>query len=104
MTDRRRLEAAGIWLSHGLLDSVTTGILFWSLGSWSEENPIMAHALEEYHYAALVLKAVVVACVAVGYPSVARLGRFPNWFGPLLVAVGLVASLGNLALFLSLVF
>ena len=89
-------QGIALFLSHGVADAGTTVLASAALGPGAEGNPIMRAALEHgFGFAAGIMLAVVGA-IAVTYPTLARVGGFPDWFGWGLVVVGLVVSLGNL--------
>jgi hypothetical protein len=67
------------------------------IGAHAEPNPIVRGMLREHGPLAAAASIVaVVSIVAVAYPTAARIGRFPSWFGSLLVLIGVVVTLGNL--------
>jgi hypothetical protein len=93
----RRLEAFGIWLTHGVLDGLSTLIAHRQIGPHLEPNPIVRTILYDYGgLAAFLVLVAVCTGVALVYPALARIGEFPAWFGPLLVGVGAVTAVGNL--------
>ena len=93
----RETEALGIFATHGVLDVVSTALAYEQMGASGETNPIVRSILLDYGIVdASFSILLVVALVATIYPSVARIGRFPPWFAPLLIGVGLVSGAINL--------
>lgn len=93
----RRLEAFGIWATHGLFDGLSTLIAHRQIGPHLEPNPLVRSVLYDHGgLAGLALILAVCTGVALVYPTLARIGRFPNWFGPTLIVVGAVTAVGNL--------
>jgi len=95
--DRRRLEAAGIWLTHGVLDGLSTLIAHRRIGPHLEPNPLVRSVLYEHGgMVAFALLVAVCSAVALVYPTFSRVGQFPRWFGPALISIGALTSIGNL--------
>jgi hypothetical protein len=91
------MEAFGIWLTHGFLDGLSTLIAHRQIGPHLEPNPIVRSILYDYGgVAAFAVVLAVCTAVALVYPTASRVGRFPGWFGPTLIAIGAITAVGNL--------
>jgi hypothetical protein len=96
MTDRRRLEAAGIWLSHGLLDALSTAFADAMLGPHLEPNPAIRWMLYRWDWLPTVLVMLVsVLAVAIAYAPIARSCEFPVWYAPAVIAAGTFVAASN---------
>jgi hypothetical protein len=93
----RRRVALGLFLSHGVLDALTTAAAALTVGAHVEANPLLTALMRQHVAPALGLMVLVTGAVALAWPRLAQWAEFPRWFGPSLVAVGLLVSLGNLA-------
>jgi len=99
MTDRRRLEAAGIWLSHGVLDAFSTAVGDSMIGPHREPNPLVRWMLYQYDWLpTLLVMLASVGVLAVAYPTVARSYGFPHWYAPALIAAGTFVAVSNVAI------
>ena len=94
-------QGIALFLSHGVADAGTTVLASATLGTSAEGNPIMRAALEQGLGFAAGAMLAVVGAIAVTYPTLAEIGKIPDWFGWALVAVGVVVSLGNLGVVLA---
>ncbi len=93
-------QGLALFATHGVADAATTVLAAATLGPGAEGNPLVRAALEEgFGFAAGIMLAVV-GGVAIAYPAVAEICDFPDWFGWVLVAVGVLVSLGNLGVVL----
>lgn len=93
---RREIEGAGIFLAHGVADGLTTALAASTLGASGEANPVVQWILVRGVGVTVLVMVLIAGIVGLAYPRLAAWGEFPGWFAPLLVAVGLSASVGNL--------
>jgi hypothetical protein len=96
-SERREIEAAALFGTHGLLDGLTTAAAAVSVPTAAEANPLMRAMLAEGIGFAVGAMLLVVGMVAAAWPRLAELADFPRWFAPGLIAVGVLVALGNLA-------
>lgn len=94
--DRYEVEGAVIFLTHGVVDGLTTAAATWTLGASGEANPVVGWLLAQGVGVAVLVMVLVAGAVALAYPLLAARAEFPRWFGPLLIAVGALAGVGNL--------
>ena len=100
MTFTRETEAAGIFVTHGLLDAGTTALAALHLSHGSEGNPAMRALLQEGVGFAVGSMLLVVGLLAAAWPRIASRYRFPRWFAPILCGIGLIVAIGNLVVVL----
>lgn len=93
---RYEVEGAGIFLTHGVVDGLTTAAAARTLGASGEANPVVQWLLAQGVGFAVLVMVLVAGAVGLAYPWLAAYAEFPRWFGPLLIAVGAVAGVGNL--------
>ncbi|MFW5968838.1 MAG: DUF5658 family protein [Persicimonas sp.] len=88
-------QGLAIFATHGVADSASTIYGAATVGIGAEANPIMATLLQQGWGFAAGTMLLVTGLVAVVYPSLARAGDIPHWFGYGLAAVGLVIAVIN---------
>lgn len=93
---RREVEGAGIFLTHGVVDGLTTAAAARTLGASGEANPVVHWLLTQGVGITVLVMVLVAGVVGVTYPRLADWADFPRWFAPLLIAVGVLAGVGNL--------
>lgn len=92
---KREIEAAAIFLTHGVLDAATTAFAAVYVSTESEGNPLIRVLLQEGVGFAVGSMLLVVGLLAAAWPTLAERYDFPRWLAPLLVAVGFVVAAGN---------
>lgn len=93
----RELEAVAIFGTHGVADALTTALAASVLGVGSEANPLMRSLLQAGFGWAVGSMLMAVGVVAIAWPTAADAVGAPRWVAAVLVGVGLVVALGNLA-------
>lgn len=91
----RRQEAAGILLSHGVLDAASTALAYFAVGVDGEANPIVRELLDVHVLLGVTVMLAVVGAVAVVYPRLASYAGVPWWFAPVVIGVGLAVAAVN---------
>lgn len=94
--DRCEVEAAGIFLTHGVLDGLTTAVAARAFGASGEANPVVHWLLGQGVGLAVLVMVLVAGVVGLAYPRLADWADFPRWFAPFLIAAGVLAGVGNL--------
>lgn len=94
--DRYEVEGAGIFLTHGVVDGLTTAAAARALGASGEANPVVGWLIAQGIGVAVLVMVLVAGAVGLAYPLLAARADFPRWFAPLLIAVGALAGVGNL--------
>lgn len=93
----REVEAGALFASHGVADGLTTVLAAREVGLGAEANPLMAALLAEGYGVALGVMLAVVGSVAVAWPHLASRYELPSWFAWVLVTLGVLVALGNVA-------
>lgn len=99
---KRRGEAVGIWLSHGVADALSTVWAARAVGIVGEANPIVRW-LHGYGEIVLVLVMLSVVAVAAALWSFgAEIAESPSWIGYAVALVGVLVAIMNVAVALGL--
>lgn len=98
---KRRAEALGIWLSHGVADAVSTVLAARAVGAHAEANPIVGALLAQGELLTVAVMVSVVAGAAVLWAYSAESAGAPPWIGHGITAVGLTIAALNVVVALS---
>lgn len=99
MSDRR-LEAAGIWWTHGPADAATTIAASRAAGINAEANPIVAQLLETGATTTAITMIVCVAVAASLWPIAADAIDAPPAVAGAITTIGMIVAATNLMVIL----
>jgi len=89
-------QGLALFATHGLADSASTIYATSVIGVAGEANPIVAQLLEQGWGWAAGTMLLITGLIAVVYPSIAKLDGIPQWFGSVVVGIGLVVAITNI--------